>query len=119
MPPLVSVIVPCYNEQDTIRLLLEAVFAQTFPRQEMEVVIADGRSTDRTRQEIAAFQQTHPELRVSVVDNPRRIIPAGLNRAIAAASGEFIVRLDAHAVPSPEYVASCVEEALRVHRGVR
>lgn len=109
MPPLVSIIVPCYNEQDTIRLLLEAVFGQTFPRQEMEVVIADGRSTDRTRQEIAAFQHAHPELRVSIVDNPRRIIPAGLNRAIAAATGEFIIRLDAHAVPSPNYVASCVE----------
>ncbi|HEX5840683.1 MAG TPA: glycosyltransferase, partial [Anaerolineales bacterium] len=42
MPPKVSIIVPCYNEQSTIRLLLEALCAQTFPRAEMEVVIADG-----------------------------------------------------------------------------
>ena len=44
--PLVSVIVPCYNEQATIRLLLEALYVQSHPRPEMEVIIADGLSTD-------------------------------------------------------------------------
>ncbi len=52
--PLVSVIVPCYNEQATIRLLLEAIYTQTYPRQALEVVIADGMSTDGTREEILA-----------------------------------------------------------------
>ena len=46
MPPKVSVIVPCYNEQSTIRLLLEALCAQTYPRSDMEVIIADGMSQD-------------------------------------------------------------------------
>ena len=40
--PLVSVIVPCYNEQATIRLLLEAVCRQSVPAGDMEVIIADG-----------------------------------------------------------------------------
>jgi succinoglycan biosynthesis protein ExoA len=106
--PLVSIIVPCYNEQATIRLLLEAVYTQTFPRQEMEVVIADGMSTDQTRTEIAAFEQTHPDLAVKVTENPRRNIPAGVNRAVASACGEFILRLDAHCTPHRDYVARCV-----------
>lgn len=84
--PLVSVIVPCYNEQATIRLLLAALYQQNFPRQETEVVIADGLSTDGTRQEIDAFQKDHPDLAVCVVDNPRRTIPSGLNRALEAAA---------------------------------
>ncbi len=106
----VSIIVPCYNEQATIRLLLQALYDQTYPRQEMEVIIADGLSTDSTRQEIAVFQNAHPDLKVCVVDNPKRVIPAGLNRAIEAARGEIIVRLDAHAIPYPDYVERCVAD---------
>ena len=114
--PTVSIIVPCYNEQATIGPLLEAVHAQTYPRTAMEVVIADGLSPDGTRAAIARFQASHPELNVRVVDNPRRIIPAGLNLAIAAARGTTLVRLDAHSAPRPDYVASCLR-ALEAGRG--
>lgn len=114
--PIVSVIVPCYNEQSTIRLLLEAVYSQSYPREQMEVVIADGMSTDRTREEIAEFQLSHPDLPIRVVDNPERMIPAALNRAIEAARGEFIVRLDAHSAPESEYVSFCVA-ALKEGKG--
>jgi glycosyltransferase involved in cell wall biosynthesis len=106
--PAVSVIVPCYNEQNTILLLLEAIYAQTYPRPQMEVVIADGLSKDQTRWQIADFQARHPDLTMQIVDNPNRTIPSGLNRAIQAAQGEMIVRLDAHSVPQPDYVARCV-----------
>jgi succinoglycan biosynthesis protein ExoA len=109
MPPKVSVIVPCYNEQFTIRPLLEALRSQTFPRAEMEVIIADGMSTDRTREAIAAFQKESPDLEVHLVDNPVRTIPAGLNCAIEAARGEFIVRLDAHSKPYPDYLMNCMD----------
>ena len=109
MPPKVSIIVPCYNEQSTIRLLLEALCAQTFPRAEMEVVIADGMSTDGTRAAIAAFQSEFPELDVRVVDNIRRNIPSGLNRALEAARGEIIVRLDGHSRPYPDYIERCFQ----------
>jgi glycosyltransferase involved in cell wall biosynthesis len=106
--PLVSVVVPCYNEQDTICLLLDALYNQTFPHAQLEVVIADGISTDRTRQAIADYQVSHPDLVLRVVDNPQRVIPAGVNAAIRAAKGEWIVRLDAHSVPRPSYVERCL-----------
>ena len=108
MPPKVSVIVPCYNEQSTIRLLLEALSAQTFPRAEMEVIIADGMSTDRTRDVISTFQKEFPDFIVRVVENTRRSIPSGLNRALEAARGGIIVRLDAHSQPYRDYVEKCV-----------
>ena len=106
--PLVSIIVPCYNEQATIRLLLEALAQQDYPTEDMEVVIADGLSTDRTRAVIEVFRQDHPELPLRVVDNPQRNIPTGLNRALEAARGEFIIRLDAHSIPRQDYVSRCV-----------
>jgi succinoglycan biosynthesis protein ExoA len=114
--PRVTVIVPCYNEEPTIQLLLEAVQRQTFPAQAVEVIIADGLSRDRTRQRIAEFQAANPGLSVRVVDNPARNIPAALNLAIAAAQGEIVLRLDAHCVPSGDYIANCVA-ALEQGRG--
>jgi succinoglycan biosynthesis protein ExoA len=114
--PLVSIIIPCYNEELTIHLLLDAIYSQTFPRSAMEVVIADGMSVDHTRGRVAAFQQEHPDLAVHLVDNPQRVIPAALNRAIQAASGEYILRLDAHSMPHPDYVERCVA-ALRSGAG--
>ena len=107
--PKVSVIVPCYNEQSTIRLLLDALREQTFPRADMEVILADGMSTDGTRDVIAAFQKDFPDLEVRVVDNTLRNIPSGVNRAIEASRGEIIVRLDAHSKPYPNYVANSVK----------
>jgi glycosyltransferase involved in cell wall biosynthesis len=114
--PQVSIIIPCYNERSTICLLLDAIYAQTFPRQEMEVVIADGMSDDGTRDEIVTWQVENPELTVRVVDNLRRAIPSGVNRAIEAAQGEFVVRLDAHSMPNPDYVERSVK-ALQEERG--
>jgi len=108
MPPFVSIIVPCYNEEPTICHLLNAVFAQTYPRAQMELVISDGLSTDHTRDVIAAFQKEHADLAVHVVDNSARTIPSGLNQAIRESRGEIIVRLDAHSMPIPEYVERCV-----------
>ncbi len=114
--PRVSVIVPCYNEQDTIALLLQALLSQAFPLAEMEVIIADGLSSDQTRQRLADFQAAHPQLAIRVVDNPKRIIPAAVNCGIAAARGEIIVRMDAHSVPGPDYIQRCVQ-ALEQGRG--
>ena len=116
MLPKVSIIVPCYNEQSTIRLLLEALCEQTYPRAQMEVIVADGLSTDGTRQVISAFQKDVPDLSVRVVDNPQRNIPSALNRAIEAARGEIIVRVDGHSKPYPDYVANCIS-AHQAERG--
>ena len=104
----VSIIIPCYNEQATIRLLLEAIYKQTYPRTAMEVIIVDGMSTDHTRDEITAFQREYPDLALQIVDNPVRFIPAGLNRGISTANGEILIRLDGHAVPTLEYIEHCV-----------
>lgn len=107
-PSNVSVIVPCYNEQDTIRLLLNAIYQQTYPRQSLEIIIADGLSADHTRREIQEFQLSHPDVAVRVVDNPQKVIPAGLNRAIEAAKGDIFVRMDAHSMPSEDYIQRAV-----------
>lgn len=116
MPPFVSIIIPCYNEEATILSLLKALLLQTYPRARMEIVISDGMSTDRTCEVIAAFQEEHPDLVLRVVENPARTIPSGLNQAIGQAHGEIVVRMDAHSMPIPEYVERSVS-AIESGRG--
>lgn len=105
----VSVIIPCRNEEKTIHLLLEALAGQNFSQSEMEVIIADGMSTDQTRPVIQEFQAAHPKMNLQVVDNPKKIIPSALNTGILASSGEVIIRMDAHSIPSPDYITRCVQ----------
>jgi len=109
MPFRVSLIIPCYNEAGTIGGLLTAIGAQTFPSRDLEVVIADGQSTDGTRKAIEDFAASRPDLHLVLVDNPNRSIPAALNRAIAASQGPVVIRLDAHSVPERTYIARCLE----------
>jgi cellulose synthase/poly-beta-1,6-N-acetylglucosamine synthase-like glycosyltransferase len=112
MLPTVSLIVPCYNEEKRIRHLLDALLAQTYPLEKMDVTIADGLSQDRTRALIAEFQREHPLLQIQVIDNNAKNIPAALNRAIEASQGEIIVRLDAHSAPYSDYVEQSVTALL-------
>lgn len=109
MTPTVSIIVPCFNEQRTIGMLLDAIFNQTYPVEDIEVVIADGFSTDGTREVVEQFANEHASLSILLVDNPKRIIPAALNVSIGHARGDYIIRLDAHSIPEPDYVALCIE----------
>ncbi len=106
--PEVSIVIPCLNEEKTIQGLLEAILHQTCSPGGLEVIISDGISKDRTRTIIADFQEEHPELMITVVDNPARRIPTGLNQAIRAARAPIICRMDAHTLPAPDYVERSV-----------
>ncbi|MDY6872838.1 MAG: glycosyltransferase family 2 protein [Chloroflexota bacterium] len=114
--PKVSIIIPCFNERGTIQPLLDALNQQSFPSTEMEVVIADGGSTDGTQAAIAEWQAGHPQLNVVLVENSAQSIPAALNVALTASRGSVIVRLDAHSEPRRDYVERAVR-ALEEERG--
>jgi glycosyltransferase involved in cell wall biosynthesis len=72
----------------------------------MEVLVADGRSEDGTRALIEQYAAT--DARVRRIDNPERVTPVALNRAISAARGEIVMRLDAHATIAADYIALAV-----------
>lgn len=105
---IVSVIVPCYNEERYIVKALEQL-ADQYDKEHYEIVVVDGRSEDNTRAIIENFKRDRPDVVVVEVDNPARNIPTALNLGIAAARGNIIARMDAHATPSAGYIRRCVE----------
>ncbi len=106
--PFVSVVIPCYNEERFIGKVLSNLAAQ-YKREQYEIIIVDGMSSDKTREAVAEFIASNPEIQVRLIDNPARNIPTGLNTGIRDARGDIIVRMDAHSVPSDNYVRRCVE----------
>ena len=109
--PFISVILPIRNESTFIERCLSAILAQDYPADRMEILIADGMSTDETRKRIQALTDSLTGRRPSLVvfDNPGKIVPIGLNLALRRARGEVIVRVDGHTVIAPDYVRCCVE----------
>ncbi len=103
--PLVTVIMPVYNEAAFIARSLGAVLAQDYPSERLEVLIADGMSQDATRQIIQGLPNAQ---RVRIIDNERRLQAAGMNAALPHANGAIIVRVDGHTIVAPNYVRECV-----------
>jgi GT2 family glycosyltransferase len=100
-----SVVIPCRNEVDTIRACLDAV--TTAVRQlEAEIIVADGMSTDGTREVLALLSMEMKDTDVRVLDNPSGVTPVGLNVGIRAALGEYVAVISAHSLVSPRYFTS-------------
>ncbi|MEI8131202.1 MAG: glycosyltransferase family 2 protein [Leptolinea sp.] len=108
----ISIIIPCLNEDKTIGNVLQAIYLQQYPKEFLEVVLADGGSIDQTLLKIEGFKNQHPDLSITLINNPLRHIPAALNRAISTARGEIIIRMDAHSLPRPDYVQRCAQALL-------
>jgi glycosyltransferase involved in cell wall biosynthesis len=104
--PGVSIVLPCRNEQGFIQQCLQSALDQDPPEGGLEILVADGMSTDGTRDYLTQMAALHPQLRV--LDNPGRIVSTGLNAAIRAARGSVIVRMDAHTTYAPDYVRQCL-----------
>lgn len=103
----ISVIIPCRNEKSHIREFLDSIFAQELdPGWQLEILVADGMSDDGTRDVLRAYSERASN--VSLIDNTGRIVSTGLNAAIAASTGEVIIRMDAHTIYAPDYIRECV-----------
>ena len=104
--PGVSVVMPVRNEERHLESSVRRVLEQDYAG-ELEVILAVGPSSDRTREIAAELAQQDPRLRV--VDNPAGRTPHALNLAIAAARFDIIVRVDGHGELADGYVGRAVE----------
>ena len=110
---MLSVICPIYNEEKYIAQFLDSLLTQDYPNEDLEILLVDGMSKDRTREIVAEYIAKYPFIRL--IDNPDKIVPYAMNRGIDAAKGGIIIRLDAHASYQPDYFSVLVNGLKRLH----
>src|SRR5712691_7411661 len=105
---LVSVVIPCRNEANTIASVLEDLANQNV-KEPYEVMVADGLSDDGTWNVLKAHEakRSYP-YQMRLLRNRLRRTPHALNLLVANAVGEYIVRIDGHSRNSQNYLNSIV-----------
>lgn len=105
--PAVSIIIPVYNAGDGLRTLLPTILNQEYPGS-LEILVADGSTNDET---LVLIRQRYPQVRL--ISNPEHQVSTGINKALAAATGEVVVRCDAYTTFRPDYIRRAVETLRR------
>lgn len=103
---MISVICPIYNEEKYIGKCIDSILRQDYPKEDMEVLLVDGMSIDRTREIALSYSKEYPF--IHLYDNPNKIVPYAMNIGIQAAKGDIIIRLDAHAIYPDNYFSELV-----------
>ena len=104
---MLSVIVPIYNEEKYIAKCIDSLLEQDYPKEDLEILLVDGMSKDKTREIIAKYSENNPF--IQLLDNPGRFAPCAMNIGIKAAKGDLIMRLDAHALYPSTYFSDIVK----------
>lgn len=104
----VSIIVPVRNAERTLEATLQYLLNIKFPREEMEIILADGGSTDRTIEIIKKKQEEYPFIKL--VEVPDSKSPGhARNAALKVAQGEFILFTDGDCAPAEDWVDRMLE----------
>ena len=108
----VSIIITARNEEKYLPMLFEDILNQTFPLQNIEVVLMDSNSTDNTRLVMEEFKKNNETLSVQIVTNERQIQAAGFNEGVKHATGDVVLKIDAHSRSPADFVQKNVDEIL-------
>lgn len=101
--PKVSVIIPCFNQGEFLDQTVDSVLAQSF--QDFEIVIVNDGSTDRRTNDLL---RDYRRPRTRVLQTANQGVSAARNTAIRAATGAYILPLDADDLIDPQYLAKSV-----------
>jgi len=89
--PLVSVIIPSFNRQNSIAKSIESALSQGYKN--LEIIVIDNNSIDDTPKILAEFSKKDNRIKVIVNEQDLSLVKT-LNKAIKISTGEYIARLD-------------------------
>jgi glycosyltransferase involved in cell wall biosynthesis len=99
--PLVSVVIPAYNAERTLKATVDSALAQDF--HDFEIIVVNDGSSDSTKAILAAYDS-----QIQVIDQNNRGAPAARNAGVRASTGKFIAFLDSDDLWSPDKLTQCV-----------
>jgi len=106
MPVKISIIIPVLNEENYIATCLDSILESDFPMENMEILLVDGGSQDKTVDIVKEYMTKYAN--IQLLKNPQKIVPVAMNIGIREAKGDYIVRLDAHASYLKDYFSKLI-----------
>ena len=106
-PRKVSVVIPILNEERYIKGCLNSLIEQDYPKEFLEIILVDGLSDDKTPDIIKDYIRKYPFIKLYI--NSHKTVQHAMNIGISNATGEYIVRMDAHAWYANDYISTCVK----------
>ncbi len=103
---MVSIIIPCRNEEKYIAKCLDSVVSQDYAKENLEVLIVDGMSGDKTREIVKRYSEKYPF--VKLLNNAKKFTCFAFNIGLKASRGKIIIIMGAHAGYEKDYVSKCV-----------
>lgn len=103
----VAVIIPTLNEERFISKCLDSVISQSYPLKQMDIMVVDGGSKDKTCEIVEEYHKKYENIRL--LTNPGRIQSIAFNIGVKSSMAPYIVRLDAHALYDEKYIELCVK----------
>jgi hypothetical protein len=100
--PLVSVVVPCYNQASFLPEAVSSLGKQTHAN--VEVIVVNDGSADATESVAQDLVRKYPRLHIRVISQENKGLPAARNAGFAAAQGEYVVPLDADDMLAPAFI---------------
>ena len=108
--PLVSIVIPTLNAERTLKDCLDSIASQNYPHENLEIIIADGGSTDETLQIVEDFRAKSSTINVRVLENKLKTGEAGKAVGIKAANNDVIALIDSdNILPDQDWLKSMVE----------
>lgn len=103
-----AIIMPVRNEEKFLGQTLDQIYLQDFPMEKLEIVIADGFSTDNTREIADSYKGRFGSLKV--LDNPGKLPSSGRNVGVKNSSAPYLLILDGHTyIPSKNFLKDILE----------
>jgi glycosyltransferase involved in cell wall biosynthesis len=109
----VTVVCPIYNEGKYIDEFLRSVLLQDYPPDKLDILLVDGMSNDNTREISNCYSAKYKN--IHLVNNPYKTVPYALNKGIKMASGDVVIRMDAHCTYPVGYISRLVEELYQLN----
>lgn len=108
MSKILTIIIPCRNEEKYIERCLNSLIELDFPKDELEIIVCDGKSTDRTAELVETFANKYHYIKL--LNNEKQIAPSAMNIGIKASQGKFITRVDGHSEVFPDFIIKSLAE---------
>jgi cellulose synthase/poly-beta-1,6-N-acetylglucosamine synthase-like glycosyltransferase len=109
MKPFVSIVIPVYNSENTLKSCLNALVDRDYPKDKYEIILVNDNSTDKSAEIMRFFAARHPSIKIIAQETGKKGPASARNLGIKHAKGEIIASTDSDCIVPKYWLCKIVE----------